>query len=1211
LQGIVGFINLTITLEDRAEEDVLSSLRYFPSSSLPSTSTGRVPSSTILSMPLLPPISPNNVLVISSPYPPLHTHIHSLLDFVEELVVVEDPEFLWGDTFRAATNTNAKREHVLTQAIIELRRQVCSRTYRIGANAILGYDISVDAMGKPGRAFIVVRCRGTAVLLKEDPHWRDFSSSPCSLHDGSVITPDVIYRQTYTLPHQTISSQRHSAMTKDAQSLGYDERHDTGVIDVLTELTDIKGHLPPLVFTLHALHSLSDISPLSYIGCILSSCCVEELKYTSTQQTRLALDSVWVSVRGEIKKNVRDMGGSCVGGYSEGVAVARDIGIFLAYGSVVAVKKKRRKKRYLDQIDIDKDMTDAISSSKRLGSSPHASEREGTYDHYHQPTSTFMYTTTGSSHPLPPCSILHSPHAQSTHGHSRCMHCREGFVPPLLLTTVSPPPSLLPLFMPLNSSGHKSIPLCVRQVRRIDEFTQKEGDHGGKCAVAIAHAFPFIQHLLHEELVRRLVFLGLNCVFRYSIRVSLSNTFIVSTATGDGMLCRALPPPPRLASPSELSKHPSISLLMTELKRMQRVFFKERLEYWKKIDGSASKYSILSHEELEEEDIRCVTECFSKKQNRKVEEEKLQGRISEEEEAEQEEDIGDGITESDELTAMAQDDDILDIEVSGDSPNHGIKSRHYKLEDDEEDSKSGIIITIKDENDEESSSSSSSSHSDKVYQYAQRTGAVISPVPLHISNPRHIQALMDIVLPPPTVHIQGLYIGYGEKEPKYKVISHKVLRDPPSTVSQSQLMPQTRLDAPSSPMSVESVDPLDDVKGKDITFAPWLDQACDCPNCCSLGAPGHHPWVEGALECADVIVPVQDDKESDESFTESSSSSSSLLSLLSSTYTQMLRACVFQTKDGHNSTLYIGIPRLIPIRNAHNIDHESFLISVEGGCVCDFRSTTIQHIFYEETTHPSTDAKVSCIPREDIKCLDKSANGLDSTQEGVKKTVEFKIREPLCEGPKDKESVSSQVDDMASKHDIENDSASDPSVGPDQVPKTEFSDVTCLPFIPGKHIIQYIAHETFVLIREITPVKTGLFPKIWSWIRSKVGPLLGSSNSNSSVRLNSSSRIRGIRSGVSTKPHVTAKPKQSSSTADEETDVCNDIVHVWNEACSEALGIMRARANVVNADAVVSYNIKPIHAYADKNSVYLLLLVTGNSVNCIDKPDEDEFDGDF
>ncbi|GKT18114.1 C2 domain-containing protein 5 like protein, partial [Aduncisulcus paluster] len=125
LQGIVGFINLTITLEDRAEEDVLSSLRYFPSSSLPSTSTGRVPSSTILSMPLLPPISPNNVLVISSPYPPLHTHIHSLLDFVEELVVVEDPEFLWGDTFRAATNTNAKREHVLTQAIIELRRQVC------------------------------------------------------------------------------------------------------------------------------------------------------------------------------------------------------------------------------------------------------------------------------------------------------------------------------------------------------------------------------------------------------------------------------------------------------------------------------------------------------------------------------------------------------------------------------------------------------------------------------------------------------------------------------------------------------------------------------------------------------------------------------------------------------------------------------------------------------------------------------------------------------------------------------------------------------------------------------------------------------------------------------------------------------------------------------------------------------------------------------
>lgn len=89
------------------------------------------------------------------------SHIHG---FVEELIVEDDPEYHWTDTFRASRISNYERQFLLYQLSGTLRRKLGRKILDLGGNAILGYRQHFDLEGGTG---IVARGYGTAVRLKK------------------------------------------------------------------------------------------------------------------------------------------------------------------------------------------------------------------------------------------------------------------------------------------------------------------------------------------------------------------------------------------------------------------------------------------------------------------------------------------------------------------------------------------------------------------------------------------------------------------------------------------------------------------------------------------------------------------------------------------------------------------------------------------------------------------------------------------------------------------------------------------------------------------------------------------------------------------------------------------------------------------------------------------------------------------------------------
>jgi hypothetical protein len=105
----------------------------------------------------------------------------SIVGFVEELIVEDDPEYRWVDNFRASRISNEERQRLLytlsgysckrrkkktlfvTCRCRRIRRQLGKKVLDLGADAVFGYHQSFDLEGESG---IIVRGCGTAVKLK-------------------------------------------------------------------------------------------------------------------------------------------------------------------------------------------------------------------------------------------------------------------------------------------------------------------------------------------------------------------------------------------------------------------------------------------------------------------------------------------------------------------------------------------------------------------------------------------------------------------------------------------------------------------------------------------------------------------------------------------------------------------------------------------------------------------------------------------------------------------------------------------------------------------------------------------------------------------------------------------------------------------------------------------------------------------------------------
>ncbi|KNC77253.1 hypothetical protein SARC_10285, partial [Sphaeroforma arctica JP610] len=84
--------------------------------------------------------------------------------FVEELVVDNDPEYHWADSFRTSRSSNEARQRQFMKLSNELQRKVGLKVLELGGNAVVGYQQSFDIEQEYG---LVVRGIGTAVTLAQ------------------------------------------------------------------------------------------------------------------------------------------------------------------------------------------------------------------------------------------------------------------------------------------------------------------------------------------------------------------------------------------------------------------------------------------------------------------------------------------------------------------------------------------------------------------------------------------------------------------------------------------------------------------------------------------------------------------------------------------------------------------------------------------------------------------------------------------------------------------------------------------------------------------------------------------------------------------------------------------------------------------------------------------------------------------------------------
>eukprot|EP01134_Creolimax_fragrantissima_P003295 CFRG3295T1 len=86
----------------------------------------------------------------------------AIYGFVEELVVDNDPEYHWADSFRTSRSSNEARQRQFIKLSNELQRKLGLKVLELGGNAVVGYQQSFDIEQEYG---LVVRGIGTAVTL--------------------------------------------------------------------------------------------------------------------------------------------------------------------------------------------------------------------------------------------------------------------------------------------------------------------------------------------------------------------------------------------------------------------------------------------------------------------------------------------------------------------------------------------------------------------------------------------------------------------------------------------------------------------------------------------------------------------------------------------------------------------------------------------------------------------------------------------------------------------------------------------------------------------------------------------------------------------------------------------------------------------------------------------------------------------------------------
>ena len=242
-----------------------------------------------------------------------------VLGFVEELVVHDDPEYDWSDSFRTSRKSNEYRQLLLYNLSFQVASLVGKKALELGGNAVIAYQQQFDIEGDSG---IVARGYGTACWI-ESPNADDDdvfsgarlrkSTSVESIGDverGISILPTVSGEIT---PIDTSPTHRNASRRGRRKKLGSFERRSHEEVQLLS------------------MKSFSSCNVRIRFGGIVSA---KSVKYLGKLATKLAdqetRDSWWLELREEIRAHAKTLQCTHVVGYVETCTIHNDVCVLSA-----------------------------------------------------------------------------------------------------------------------------------------------------------------------------------------------------------------------------------------------------------------------------------------------------------------------------------------------------------------------------------------------------------------------------------------------------------------------------------------------------------------------------------------------------------------------------------------------------------------------------------------------------------------------------------------------------------------------------------------------------------------------------------------------------------------------------------------------------------------------------------------------------------------
>ncbi|KAH8859199.1 C2 domain-containing protein 5 [Schistosoma japonicum] len=485
--------------------------------------------------------------------------IDSLIGFIQELVMNDDPEHQWIEKIRTSRASNEARQRLFSRLSGELQRKIGLKVLNLGGNSLIGYQLHFDLEGETG---VVVRGIGTAVRLKKynpvttPPNTPTGMSKNCSLiRESPNAHKEYIVEGVYNFP------------------IHIPQTLELGEFPFLT----ITQPLPGMIL---------------HFGSLIASKSVQLLDKNSPAGIQFR-DAWWLELRTEMVSHMRSIGCDAVLAYREECTIYEDVCILSSYGTAVQINPK-----WINNSSHKIGTTNPLghtsatlekASEKMLGSMPtsnHFTTRDQcssnkpctrsyspeltTVDYSHHlsssettpvpsPTSShnkgsFKKTTPDRSLPhkqifrnlynpvKPDCHICHLPSTSDTNSNrlmapvtsSRCAVCKMGNVPDLLFSSSDFP-------LELMVTGNPAL-IQARVCR------SKKDTKGEVAASELSEILPFIDYELHYRLMQKLRLRSMNGLFGLRYRIAVGEYMIAAIATGTGVCISALPspPPPRI-----------------------------------------------------------------------------------------------------------------------------------------------------------------------------------------------------------------------------------------------------------------------------------------------------------------------------------------------------------------------------------------------------------------------------------------------------------------------------------------------------------------------------------------------------------------------------------------------------------------------------------------------------------------------------------------